>query len=283
MSSSKELSGRTAVVTGASSGIGRAIAETLGGAGAHVVLGGRTDKAMEESVARITEGGGSAQFSVGDIRDVSVPAALVDLAVGTTGRLDIMVNNAGVSFPEPILEADPEHWRTMLETNVLALLVGSQAAVKAMRAGGHPGHIVNISSVAALRRDSGVYGATKHAVNAIDETLRRELQDDPIKIITIMPGAIATSFARNFDTAVLQTMVSLAAADSGAPGAGVADVTLVKGERIPDEVLAGARAGLPEHLCAPQDVAHAVLWAVTQPTEVHIAELVVRPNRDLAL
>ncbi|MHB8329730.1 MAG: SDR family oxidoreductase [Acidimicrobiales bacterium] len=283
MAADGSLVGRTAVVTGASSGIGRAIAETLGTAGAHVVLGGRTGWAMDESVARITAGGGRAEAHAGDIRDVGVARALVEQATASTGRLDIMVNNAGVSFPEPILEGDPEHWRTMLETNILALLVGSQAAVAAMRACGAEGHIVNISSVAAHRRDSGVYGATKHAVNCIDETLRRELQNDPIKIVTVMPGAIATSFARNFDPALLQSMVSVAAGQSANGEAGLGDVALTKGERIPDDVLAGARSGLPEHLGAPQDVADAVLWAVTRPATVHIAEVVVRPNRDLAL
>src|ERR687896_514486 len=167
-----DLSGRTAVVTGASSGIGRAIAERLGGAGAHVVLAGRT-------------------------------------AVENTGRLDVMVNNAGLSHPEPIVEADVEGWRAMLETNVLALLVGCQAAVRAMRACGATGHIVNISSVAALRPDSGVYGATKHAVNTICNTLRRELMDDPIQVVNVMPGAIAPNFARNFDPAVLEGMVAM--------------------------------------------------------------------------
>ena len=280
MAAEHPLAGRTAVVTGASSGIGRAIAETLGDAGAHVVLGGRTPDAMAESVAKIAAAGGTAEAHAGDIRDPAVARALVEQATASTGRLDIMVNNAGVSFPEPILDGDPEHWRTMLETNVLALLVGCQAAVRAMRACGAEGHIVNISSVAAQRRDSGVYGATKHAVNAINETLRRELQEDPIKVVTVMPGAIATSFARNFDSAVLRTMVAVAAGGSAGE---LGEVELTQGERIPDEVLAGARTGLPEHLCAPEDVADAVLWAVTRPSTVHIAEVVVRPNRDLAL
>jgi NADP-dependent 3-hydroxy acid dehydrogenase YdfG len=234
---------------------------------------------MEQSETKIAAAGGSAQSHTGDVRDPAVARGLVEQAVSSTGRLDIMVNNAGVSFPEPILEGDPEHWRTMLETNVLALLVGAQAAVRAMRACGAQGHIVNISSVAAQRRDSGVYGATKHAVNCISETLRRELQDDPIKVVTIMPGAIATSFARNFDTSVLRSMVAVA----GGGASELADVELTQGERIPDEVLAGARAGLSEHLCAPEDVAEAVLWAVTRPSTVHLAEVVVRPNRDLAL
>ena len=275
MAPEKALSGRTAVVTGASSGIGRAIAEQLGAAGAHVVLGGRTIEAMDESVARITATGGTADAYVHDVRDVVQARALVERAAGDTGRLDIMVNNAGVSYPEPIVDADPEHWRTMLETNVLALLVGSQAAVHAMRECGAEGHIVNISSVAALQPASGVYGATKHAVNCINESLRRELFDDPIKVVTIMPGAIATSFARNFDPALLELMVSSMGGDTAA--------TFSQGQRLPDEVLLAAQRSMAEHLCTPEDVAEAVLWAITRPAGVHLAEVVVRPKKDLSL
>jgi NADP-dependent 3-hydroxy acid dehydrogenase YdfG len=272
----KALAGRTAVVTGASSGIGRAIAEALGGGGAHVVLGGRTKEAMDESIGRITAAGGTAEAHVHDVRDVAQARALVDSAVASTGRLDIMVNNAGVSYPAPIMDADPEHWRVMLETNILALLVGSQAAVRAMRACEADGHIVNISSVASLQPASGVYGATKHAVNCINESLRRELLDDPIKVVTIMPGAIATSFARNFDPAVLGMMVSSMGGD--------ADQTQFSpGNRLPDEVLAQAQQSMAEHLCTPEDVAEAVLWAITRPAGVHLASLVVRPKKDLNL
>jgi 3-hydroxy acid dehydrogenase/malonic semialdehyde reductase len=89
----------------------------------------------------------------------------------------------------------PEEWRAMLETNVLGLLVGCQAAVRAMRQCQAEGHIVNISSIAALRPDSGVYGATKHAVTAISHTLRRELEEDAIRVIDVRPGAIGTNFA----------------------------------------------------------------------------------------
>jgi NADP-dependent 3-hydroxy acid dehydrogenase YdfG len=272
----KPLTGRTAVVTGASSGIGRAVAESLGGAGAHVVLGGRTQQAMDESVARIAAAGGTAEALLHDVRDVAEARALVDRAVTSTGRLDVMVNNAGVSYPGPIVDADPEHWRIMLETNVLALLVGSQAAVRAMRTCGAQGHIVNISSVASLQPASGVYGATKHAVNCINESLRRELLDEPIKVVTIMPGAIATSFARNFDPAVLEMMVS-------SMGGETDPARFTPGGRLPDEVLEQAQETMSEHLCAPEDVAEAVLWAITRPAGVHLASLVVRPKKDLNL
>jgi NADP-dependent 3-hydroxy acid dehydrogenase YdfG len=272
----KVLGGRTAVVTGASSGIGRAIAESLGGAGAHVVLGGRTKQAMDESMTRITAAGGTAEAHVHDVRDVAEARALVDHAVSSTGRLDVMVNNAGVSYPAPIIDGEPEQWRVMLETNILALLVGSQAAVHAMRACGADGHIVNISSVAALNPASGVYGATKHAVNCINESLRRELLDEPIKVVSIMPGAIATSFARNFDPAVLELMISSMGGDAE-------PAQFTPGSRLSDEVLEHAQQSMSEHLCAPEDVAEAVLWAITRPAGVHLASLVVRPKKDLAL
>ena len=173
MTTTPSLSGRTAIVTGASSGIGRAIAERLGAVGAHVFLAGRTQAAMDASKKKIEEGGGKASVVSLDVRDVAQVQELVDAAVRETGRLDIMVNNAGLSHPRSITEGDAEEWRAMLETNVLALLVGSQAAVRAMRKCGAEGYIVNISSIAAQRRDSGVYGATKHAVNCISASLPR--------------------------------------------------------------------------------------------------------------
>jgi len=271
--SDTDLSGRTAVVTGASSGIGRAIAETLGAAGAHVVLHGRTDAALRASAEAIEQAGGKATVVTGDVRDPAVVQALVETAVERTGRLDIMVNNAGLSHPAPITEADPEQWREMFEVNLLALLVGCQAAVRAMRACGAEGHIVNISSIAAQRPESGVYGATKHAVNTISNTLRNELADDPIQVVTIMPGAIATNFARNMDPAVIEGMIAM----TGIEG------DFVPGEKLPDEVLAGAQAALSELLAKPEDVADAVLFAVTRPARVHISEVVVRPNKDLNL
>ena len=271
MTVTADLSGRSAVVTGASSGIGRAIAEHLGGAGAHVVLSGRTESAMKESADRITEAGGQAQVVVADVRDPEAVRGLVDAAVTATGRLDIMVNNAGLSHPEPIVDGDPENWRAMLETNVLALLVGCQAAVKAMRACGAEGHIVNISSVAAQRSDSGVYGSTKHAVNAISSSLRKELVEDSIQVVTVMPGAIATNFARNFDPEILRGMVAMSGAE----------VEVVPGERLPDATLDAAQEALSEILARPDDVAEAVLYAVSRPSRVHVAEIVVRPNKDL--
>lgn len=270
MTSNTSLKGKTAVVTGASSGIGRAIAEKLGTSGACVYLAGRTRAAMEDSKKRIESAGSQATVVEADVRDVAQVQRLVQRAVDDTGRLDIMVNNAGVSYPSPIADADPEEWRIMLETNVLALLAGCQAAVRAMRHCGAEGHIVNISSIAAQRNDSGVYGATKHAVNCISSTLRKELEDDSIRVVNVMPGAIATNFARNFDPAFLQSFV----------GAGV---EVKRGERLPDDMVANLQEGMKQILGSPNDVAEAVLFAVSMPITANIADIVVRPPKQLNL
>lgn len=273
MTDVQSLSGKTAIVTGASSGIGRAIAEALGAAGAHVFLAGRTVPAMEESKRKIENAGGSATVASVDVRKPENVRALVDQAVKETGRLDIMVNNAGLSYPAPIIDGDPEQWREMLEVNILSLLTGCQAAVKAMRACGASGHVVNISSIAAHRGDSGVYGSTKHAVNAISNTLRAELENDSIRVVTIMPGAIATNFARNFDPAFVTPFVR---------ASGV-EVDIKQGERLPDEVFTEMPAGMRSILGRPEDVAAAVLFAVSQPIEVNVSEIVVRPPKQMAL
>jgi NADP-dependent 3-hydroxy acid dehydrogenase YdfG len=265
------LESKTALVTGASSGIGRAIALELAAAGAHVFLTGRTLSSMQEAQKDIEAAGGVASVIASDLRDVAQVRSLVDAAVEATGRLDIMVNNAGLSYPAAILEGDPEEWRAMLETNVLALLVGCQAAVHAMRACGAEGHVVNVSSVATERRNSGVYGATKHAVNAISSTLREELENDTIRVTNVLPGAIATNFARNFEKDFIQTIGKIAGMD----------IELERGDRMPPEALDALAGNMKHMLGHPKDVAKAVLYAVTQPIEVNVAEIVVRPPHAL--
>jgi len=272
MTSSLDLSGRTAVVTGASSGIGRAVAERLGGGGAHVVLAGRNEPALDEAAARVTAAGGTAHAIVADLREPKAVRGLVDTAVGDTGRLDVMVNNAGLAHLGAIVGADPEHWRAMLETNVLGLLAGCSAAVEAMRACGAAGHIVNISSVAASRPDSGVYGATKHAVNVITNTLRHELADEPITVTAVSPGAVTTNFGRHLDPAVLQGVVAMSGVDA----------EVVPGERLPDDVLDAAQRAMSDMFISADDVADAVVFALSRPGHV-VADLVVRPRKDLNL
>ena len=161
----------------------------------------------------------------------------------------------------------------MFETNVIALLAGCQAAVRAMRQCRAEGHIVNVSSIAALRPDSGVYGATKHAVNCISNTLRKELEEDSIRVVNIMPGAIATNFARNFDPAFVANFVKMAGME----------IDVKRGERLPDEVMDKLQPMMKQVLSSADDVARAVLYAVTQPIHVNVSEIVVRPPKQLAL
>lgn len=263
-----DLMGQTAVVTGASSGIGRAIAERLGASGAHVILSGRTESAMVASAEKIAATGGRATIDVGDVRDPDVVRRLVESAVASDGRLDIFVNNAGFSVLGSVLDGDVESWRAMWETNVLALLVGCQEAVKAMRATGTLGHIINTSSVAALSPNSGVYGATKHAVNVITNSLRAELENDSIQISSVMPGLVATNLGRE-NPEIVAGIVAMSGVEH--------DVK--KGERLPDEILESAQALLEPFIIKPDDIADAVLYLLSVPDSVDVTEIVVRPNK----
>jgi NADP-dependent 3-hydroxy acid dehydrogenase YdfG len=271
MADNQSLKGRTAIVTGASSGIGRAIAIRLGGAGAHVFLAGRTESALKEGVQAVEKAGGRGTAVAFDARDVKQVQALVEKALKATDRVDIMVNNAGLSFPTSIIDGDPERWREMLEVNVLALLAGSQAAIRAMRACGASGHVVNISSTSGRGDATGVYGSTKWAVNSIATTLRKELENDKIRVVNIIPGAVATNFARNFPPEFVQGIASsLGIKANIEPGKPVAPDVL-------DQIAAAGKL----FLASADDVARAVLFAVTQPIELNIFEMVVRPQRQL--
>ena len=197
----------------------------------------------------------------------------MDVAVERTGRLDIMVNNAGLEFPSSIIEGSPEDWRAMLETNVLALLAGCKAAVLAMRKCGAQGHIVNMSSVSAQRRNSGVYGATKHAVNVISASLRDELEEDDIRVTNVLPGATATNFARHFPAPFVDKIIEMSGAE----------LTPKEGDHYSAETLDGLARNLSKNLCSPDDIASAVMYAVTQPITVNIADIVVRPPRAMTI
>lgn len=272
--SNVELQGRVAVVTGASSGIGQAIAEHLGAGGAHVFMCGRTPEPMEQSAATITAAGGRATARTLDVRDVGALQEFIAEAARAEGRLDVMVNNAGLGHPAPITEGDPDQWREMLDVNVLALAVGCQAAVRAMRETASTGHIVNISSVAALRRDSGMYGATKHAVNCINASLRLELEDDPIRVTSIMPGVFATNFARNFDRSLVEGV---------AAAAGIEQLDFDDQNRVSRETIETMQATMKPVLGDVREIARAVEYIVTQPIELNIEELVIRPQKSLPI
>lgn len=272
MISTRSIEGRTVCVTGASSGIGRSVAEHLGGLGAHVFLAGRAEGPMKEAAASIAAAGGQAEVASFDITDIEALQGWVAGAAHATGRLDVLVNNAGLGDMGSIIDGDPAMWATMLDVNVLSLLVGAQAAVKAMRATGSEGNIINISSIAAHRRDSGVYGATKHAVNCINATLRNELQEDPIRVTSIMPGVFATNFTRNVDRAMIEGL---------AAGAGITEVAFDENGHLPTEQIDQLQAAMTPMVGNVDHIARAIEYVVAQPIELNIEELVIRPPKSM--
>jgi NADP-dependent 3-hydroxy acid dehydrogenase YdfG len=213
--------------------------------------------------------GGAATAVAADLREPGAVQGLVDRAMGDTGRLDVMVNNAAVSLHGPLADGDPESWREMLEVNVLALAMGSQAAVRAMRACGAQGHIVNISSSTTRLQAPGFYGATKTAVNAITATLRQELENDTIRVVTVIPGATATNLGRHNEGSLLRGL----AASLGQ------EIRLARGGLFAPEALDQVAAAARQVLASADDVARAVLFAVTQPIELSISEITVQPAR----
>lgn len=271
MSDRMSVHGRTVCITGSSSGMGRAIAEHLGALGATLYLMGRNAEPMEESKARIEAAGGKADLVTFDVTDTAALQAWIQRAADETGRLDVMINNAGFGdFGTSFLRGDPNIWKGMLDVNVLALAVGSQAAVAAMRATESQGNIINISSVAAIRRDSGMYMATKHAVNCINASLRSELEDDTIRVTSIMPGVFATNFSRNVGDDMMGMIAGMA---------GVENVERDDEGRVSREMLAQLAANMSTTFGDVEDIARTVEFVITQPIHLNIEELVIRPAK----
>ncbi len=267
-----QLKGKTIAVTGASSGIGQCIAETLGISGAHVFMCGRTLDTLEESKVKIETNGGSASVSSFDICDDAALNNFVETAASHNGGLDAMINNAGLGYTDdPIAEGNPAEWREMFDVNVLALLVGCQAAIRVMRDKGRPGRIINISSVAGLNRASGVYGATKHAVNTINATLRDELQNDDIRVTSIMPGVFTSNFIRNIDPEIIRGMI----AHLGLK------IDFQPGKKLTSEELVAIHEGLSKQIGNPKALADAVLYVLQQPSSIGVDEIVIRPQKNL--
>ena len=273
------LDGKVAVVTGGSSGIGRATAVALAREGASVAIGGRKASALEEVAAGVKAQGGAIITQAMDVRDEGQMVALVDVAVREFGRLDIMVNNAGLAHQGSITDGAVEEWREMLETNVLALLVGCREAIRVMKSNDpRGGDIVNISSVAA--RDTGatgqVYSGTKHAVNAISDGLRQEVHDLGIRVTVVMPGGTLTNIGRTLPQEVLDGAARALGVDPEGEG-------IRHGEYLPSEGIERVLREHPGALLAADDLARAVMYAVTQPPSVHVEELLVRPSMGIDL
>lgn len=271
-----KLQDKVAIVTGASSGIGLAIAKAVGRESAAVVLAGRTAAPMEEAANEIAANSGRALVRRMDVRDEKQMRDLVDSAVKEFGKLDVMVNNAGVNPFDNVLEGDVARWRETLETNVIGLALGCREAYRVMK--GKGGHIVNVTSVAAryAEPDGPMYAASKHAAGALTESLRLALQGKSIRVTAVMPGAVATSLVRTMPQEQLFAIARMFGVDPEQAG-------FKPGEQLPQEILDRVMAVAKNVVLRPEDVAEAVLYAVTQPETVHINEIMVRPSQPLQM
>jgi NAD(P)-dependent dehydrogenase (short-subunit alcohol dehydrogenase family) len=195
-----KYNGRAAIVTGASSGIGRSIALRLGAAGMDLWLVARSREGLQETAAAIQGlAGKPAQCEAMDLRQKGAISALIARVGSLHPHLFAVVNNAGVMHPEPIMSGRMDRWQAMFDINVLAPVEACKAAVEVMRKQGANGHLINIGSVAARFDNGGVYGASKLALEMIGRSLREELEHDNIRITTIVPGGFATQLGRHVE------------------------------------------------------------------------------------
>ncbi|MEH6682235.1 MAG: SDR family oxidoreductase [Sediminicola sp.] len=240
-----QVKGKVVVITGASSGIGKAMATTLARNGAKIVLGARRREGLEKIVEEIRNEGGQAIYAVTDVKDKAQLVSLVDLAVETYGKLDVMVNNAGVCQLGRVDDLDIAGWDEMIDINLKGVLYGMAAAIpvfKKLRSG----HIVNIISTSGIQISpmQAVYAGTKNAVRTISEAFRQE-SGGTIRITGISPGFVKTAFVDNINNQQMKTVIL---------------------ERM-------EQFGI-----SPEAVADTVMYAIGQPEDVEVGDIVIRPS-----
>jgi NADP-dependent 3-hydroxy acid dehydrogenase YdfG len=244
------LEGTVALVTGASSGIGAATAQALAGQGAAVALAARRRQQLDDLAAGISERGGTALVLQCDVTEQAQAEAAIERTVAELGRLDTLVNNAGVMLLGPIAGAPLAEWQRMVDLNVHGLLYCAHAAIphllRAAAAGPRQvADIVNLSSVAGrfARKWNGVYAMTKFGVGAFSESLRQELADRYVRVSLVEPGATATELATHNRPEVLESL----------------------------------RSQIGQQMDAA-DIADAIGYIVTRPRHVAVNELLIRPT-----
>jgi NADP-dependent 3-hydroxy acid dehydrogenase YdfG len=245
------LAGRVALVTGASSGIGAAAASALAEAGASVAVCARRTDRLQALVGRIEAAGGTALALPGDVADETVATGIVEAADRHFGRLDILVNAAGVIQAGGVEHADTAQWRRVIDINLLSILYTCKAAIAPIKARGG-GDIVNISSTAG-RRVAGVFGpysTSKFGLTALTEGLRQEVGKAGIRVCLIEPGATTTEVSAGVTDPVFKELVRQHVSREGA--------------------------------MKPEDVAAAIVFVVSLPPRANVSELLIRPTTDTA-
>ena len=237
--------GKVVIITGASSGIGEATALLLAGRGAKVVLGARGPDRLSALAARIVAAGGEAAYAPTNVKRRDDLAALVNLASERYGKLDVLVNNAGVMPISPLDDLRVEDWDEMIDVNIKGVLYGIAAALPVFRTQGF-GHFVNIASIAGLKTvpNMAVYSGTKFAVRAISDGLRQEAGND-LRVTIISPGMVRTNFAEGVTNQTVKAQL----------------------EQSRDTFAMPADA-----------IARAIAFAIEQPPDVDVSEIVVRPT-----
>ena len=248
----QKLSGTTALVTGASSGIGAATARRLAADGAAVALVASRKHRLEDLAAEIQQAGGTALVVQADITDRTQAEAAVDQSLARFGRLDVLVNNAGLMLLGPVLGADPEQWDRMVAVNNQGLLYTTHAALPHLLKAAEDGprnvaDVVNISSIAGrvAWNGYGVYNMTKFGVNGFTEALRQEVTKRHVRVGVLEPGGVATELGSHNRGAVRDDIDSFYQTT---------------------EVL------------APEDIADGVSYMVTRPPHTSIGELWIMPT-----
>ena len=238
------LEGTVALVTGASSGIGEATARSLAGHGAAVAVVARRRERLDALAADIESGGGRALAIEADVTDEAQAVDAVERTVAELGRLDTVVNNAGVMLLGPVADAPTEEWKRMVAINVNGLLYVSHAALPHLTRAAEGGprdvaDLVNVSSVAGRRASAGsaVYNATKHAVNAFTEALRQEVTERHVRVSVVEPGAVATELT----------------------------------DHLRPEIREQLRGGFQFERLAAADIADAIAYVVTRPRHMAVA------------
>jgi clavulanate-9-aldehyde reducatase len=242
------LDGKVAAITGASSGIGEATAVALANEGAAVALGARRKDRLDEIAQAIESDGGRAVALEADVGDEVQARGFVRGAAEELGRLDVLVNNAGVMLLGPVEGVDTEQWRRMVDVNVLGLLYCTQEAMPLIRDSGG-GHIVNVSSVAGRQATFGaaVYNLTKWGVVGFSEALRQEALNSNIRVTAIEPGFVDTELQGHNEHPMVVEATEKMRQDIG-------------------------------KVLESEDIARAILYVVSQPEHVNINEVLIRPT-----